>query len=59
MKVFGSSDNFEHVGAGFVGAEQFFMQNSRFRRAFEIVKRTNSANTQAVRFVPHRGQLIQ
>jgi len=59
MKVFGSGDNFEHIGAGFAGTEQFFMQNSRFRGALEIMKRTNSANAQATRFVPHRAQLMQ
>src|SRR2546430_13688382 len=31
-----------NVSAGFAGAEQIFVQNSGFRRAFEIVNRTNS-----------------
>ena len=58
-KGVGSSDNFENVGAGFAGAEQFFMENSGFRRALAIVKGTNSTNTQAMRFVPHLAQLAQ
>src|SRR5947209_7926079 len=54
-----TGDNFENVSTCFAGAEQFFVQNSRFRRAFEIVKGTNSANAQAACFVPHRAQLVQ